>query len=382
MSAQEWLLKELMQSETGGGVWNEDCNAGFEFQRLGEGLSSGVDQVTLRLGQTSVVVVPTRGMGIARAERDGVRFGWDSPVAGPVHPSLVPVFDPGGLGWLEGFDELLVRCGLTSNGAPEFDVSGRLIWPLHGRIANVPAQDVRVALSEHEGWIEVSGTVCESRFHFTRLVMNSTIRLEDQGRSIRVVDRVTNESDRPAAIQMLYHVNFGPPLLGQGARVVGAFRTVVARDKHAASGIDNWFVFSGPDPTYREEVYFADIASDNRNKVTVALINDGEDVAASLVYDRGLLPCFALWKNTVGMADGYVAGLEPGTNFPNIRSFEAAQGRVLNLAPHESVEFELQTGLHTGKGEVSELLRGMRENMAYRPELIRRTGSPWSPGDV
>ena len=33
--------------------------------------------------------------------------------------------DPGGLGWLEGFDELFVRCGLDSNGPPLFDAQGR-----------------------------------------------------------------------------------------------------------------------------------------------------------------------------------------------------------------------------------------------------------------
>ena len=36
--------------------------------------------------------------------------------------------EPSGLGWLDGFDELLVRCGLESNGAPEFDADGRVVY--------------------------------------------------------------------------------------------------------------------------------------------------------------------------------------------------------------------------------------------------------------
>ena len=41
--------------------------------------------------------------------------------------------------------------------------------------------------------------------------------------------------------------------------------------------------------------------------------------------------------------DGYVIGLEPGTNFPNTHSFEAQHDRVVSLEPVEtkSIEFEL-----------------------------------------
>ena len=50
-----------------------------------------------------------------------MELGWKSPVHGPVHPNFVPLNEPSGLGWLDGFDELFVRCGLESNGAPDFD---------------------------------------------------------------------------------------------------------------------------------------------------------------------------------------------------------------------------------------------------------------------
>ena len=40
-------------------------------------------------------------------------------------------------------------------------------------------------------------------------------------------------------------------------------------------------------------------------------------------------------------ADGYVTGLEPGTNYPNPRSFEGQQKRFVKLTPGESVSFEV-----------------------------------------
>ncbi len=49
-------------------------------------------------------------------------------------------------------------------------------------------------------------------------------------------------------------------------------------------------------------------------------------------YSTKQLPCFTLWKNTPLAADGYVTGLEPGTNFPNPRTFEGQQGRFVKLA--------------------------------------------------
>src|ERR1700740_2851694 len=82
------------------------------------GRSDGLELIEIDNGALRVALLPQRGMGIWKAWLGDLELGWRSPVRGPVHPSHVPLFDPNGLGWLEGFDELLCRCGLTSNGAP------------------------------------------------------------------------------------------------------------------------------------------------------------------------------------------------------------------------------------------------------------------------
>ena len=82
-------------------------------------------------------------------------FGQDSRLGlacqGPVHPAFIELNDRGGLGWLKGFNEWIVRCGLSSNGAPGNDViidnngnKAEVFLPLHGKIANIPAQFVEV----------------------------------------------------------------------------------------------------------------------------------------------------------------------------------------------------------------------------------------------
>src|SRR5207244_7714578 len=105
--------------------------------------SDGVRVVEIDNGAMCIDLLPTRGMGIWRVRREHPSpsrggesvLGWHAPSREPVHPAFVPLMEPAGLGWLDGFNELLCRCGLESNGPPEFDDAGRLVRPLHGRIA-------------------------------------------------------------------------------------------------------------------------------------------------------------------------------------------------------------------------------------------------------
>jgi len=183
-------------------------------RRLAGGRREGVLLVELVAGNTRVLVLPDRGLGIWKMMAGDVELGWHSPVAGPVHPAFVPLAEPSGLGWLDGFDELVARCGLVSNGAPDFDANGRLRHGLHGRIANLPAHDVSVMLDDDAGTITLTGAVDETRFLMHSLRLETQLVLRADRPRLEWTDSVTNRSDRPVTIQLLYHVNLGPPLLG------------------------------------------------------------------------------------------------------------------------------------------------------------------------
>jgi galactose mutarotase-like enzyme len=353
-------------------------NVGFEIKRLSGGLSDGVEVLTIRCGTKKVEILTTRGLGIGQAENEGVRFGWDSPIAGPVHPQFVPISEPSGLGWLDGFDEMMVRCGLGNNGAPDFDDNGQLVWPLHGRIANLPGSDVVVELDDDAGTISVSGIVNESRFHFYRLELATTISLSIDSDEIQIVDRVTNRSNRPATFQMLYHSNFGPPVLEAGAKFYGPVKKVAPRDDHAAKSIANWDTYAEADAGYAEEVFFMDVQADDNGQALVLVANADQSVAASLRYEAQNLPCFTLWKNTVGVADGYVTGMEPGTNFPNPRSFEESKGRVVKLSAGESSTLEMSIGMLVGKSTISSAIDEVRSIYSEKPEVAEQPDPSWS----
>ncbi len=305
------------------------------------GVREGVDLVEIDNGKFRFAVVPTRGMGLWKAWLGDTEIGWSSPVKGPVHPNFVPVSDPGGLGWLDGFDELMCRCGLTSNGAPDFAPGGVCQYPLHGRIGNLPAHHVEVVSDDASGDINLVGVVDEVRFLFQKLRLTASYRTSPGRAGLTIVDTVTNLSGNPAELQLLYHVNFGPPILDPGAKAIAPVKAIVPRDARAAEGINAWDVYPNEEQGFSEQVYFFELAADAEGRTQVLLKNAHASQGVTLRFSTRQLPCFTLWKNTPLAVDGYVTGLEPGTNYPNPRSFEGQQKRFVKLAPGESVSFEV-----------------------------------------
>jgi galactose mutarotase-like enzyme len=317
------------------------------------GVREGVDLVEIDNGKFRFAVVPTRGMGLWKAWLGDTEIGWNSPVKGPVHPNFVPVADPGGLGWLEGFDELMCRCGLTSNGAPDFGPNGVCQFPLHGRIGNLPAHHVEIVSDDATGEISATGIVDEVRFLFQKLRLAASYKTTPGRTGLTIVDEVTNLSGNPAELQLLYHVNFGPPLLDPGAMVVAPVKTIVPRDPRAAEGISTWNSYPNEEQGFSEQVYFFLLAADSEGRTQVMLKNAHASQGVTLRYSTRQLPCFTLWKNTPLAADGYVTGLEPGTNYPNPRSFEGKQGRFVELAPGASMRFSVDLDILPNPAAVS-----------------------------
>ena len=326
----------------------------FEISKvtLRGGLRDGVDLIHVCNGPFCFDILPTRGMNLWRAWADDLKLGWNSPVRGPVHPSFVDMGEPSGLGWLDGFDELLAHCGLESNGAPDFDENGKLTYPLHGRIGNRPAHYVDVKVDDETGKISVTGIVEETRFHFTKLRMTSTIETNPGQLGLTIRDEIENFSASPKEIQMLYHWNFGDPLLDGGSSFVAPLKTVVPRNDHAASGIESWDSYDAPQSGFEEQVYFMELLSKEDGDTQALLKNAHSTQGMSLLFNSRTLPCFTVWKNTTAIADGYVTGIEPGTNFPNPRSYEGEQNRVIKLKPGGKVSFEVTLEAHTDAASV------------------------------
>lgn len=348
------------------------------LRTLRGGLRDGVRMLEIDNGTLRVALLPDRGMSIWKMCHGDTEIGWPSPIRGPVHPRWVPVAESSGLGFLDGFDEMLVRCGLVSNGAPEFDEQGRVRYPLHGRIGNLPAQQLSVEIDEQTGTIVVKSTVDECRFHFQKLRLHTTIMLGPNAPYVMITDGIENLSGNPAEAQLLYHINFGAPIHGPGSQVVAAVKEIVPRNAHAAAEIDAWHEFGPAEIDSEERVFFFELLADKDDQSQVMLKSPNGSRGVSVRLNKSQLPHFTLWKNTPPLADGYVTGLEPGTNFPNPRSFEGGQGRVVKLDAGKMAIFNLSVHVLPDAEKVAAVEQTIHKlQESVKPIIHREPQSGW-----
>lgn len=343
------------------------------------GKQDGVDLVIVNNGKMTLTIVPTRGMGIAKVEMGDVKLGWDSPVKEIVHPQFVNLQSRGGLGWLEGFNEWLVRCGLEFAGHPGKDKfinnvgeEAEMDLTLHGKIGNIPASEVTVLIDrDPPNRIRVRGRVDERMFYGPKLELWTEISTEPGSSSFRIEDRLTNRGTYDQEFELIYHLNHGPPLLGPGAEFVGAVKQVTPFNATAAKALDTFQVYDAPTKGFIEQVYCLTLFGNAANQSTVLLRNPAKDRALAIDFSLAELPYFTLWKNSNVAEEGYVTGLEPGTSFPYNRRVERSFGRVPKLGPGETRNFTLNFTVLATAAEVTRAADEIRKLQASPPKVDR-----------
>jgi hypothetical protein len=332
------------------------------------GKQEGVELVVIDNGRLAITVIPTRGMNILEVLRGSFRLGWQSPVKEVVHPSFVDLESRGGLGWLDGFNEWMVRCGLEFAGHPGRDVfttntgeQAEMDLTLHGKIGNTPASLVEVLIDRRPPHrLRLRGVVYERMFFGPKLELVTELSTVPGSDAFRIEDAVTNRGGTPQEFQLIYHVNYGAPLLEKGAKLVAALESVAPMNEQAAKGVNDYATYAGPTPGFVEQVYLARPRADAEHRTSVMLQNAAGDRAASLTWNVEELPYLTIWKNTAERADGYVTGLEPATGFPFNRRIERQQGRVPKLAAGQTRHFRLDCSVHLG----SDAVQSMAERIA------------------
>jgi hypothetical protein len=303
------------------------------------GSQEGVTVIEVDNGALRFTVVPTRGMGLQRVTAGNLTLGWDSPVKQIVHPRHIDLQDQHGKGWLVGFNECMVRCGVAFAGHPGED-QGHLLT-LHGRIANIPASLVEVIVDQappHR--IRVRGLVEERMFKFGAFELWTEITTVPGSSSLSIDDRLINRSAYAKEYQLIYHANFGPPLLEAGSRFEAPIDTLFPF--YPGQDLDNYAIYRGPTPGFGEEAYCLTMHRDPEGFATTMLCNAMRSLGVAVRYETSTLPYFTLWKNTDTLEDGYVTGLEPCTSFPYNRRVERHFGRVPSIEPGGERRFQLE----------------------------------------
>ncbi|MBN1505752.1 MAG: aldose 1-epimerase family protein [Sedimentisphaerales bacterium] len=357
-----------------------DCPHAWSVRKhvLRGGRQEGVDVIDVDNGRLRFRVVPTRGMSLQKAMLGDVRLGWDSPVRDLVHPKLLDLESRQGLGWLEGFNEWVVRCGLEFFGAPGMDEfidntgnKARMDLTLHGKIGNIPASFVQVTVDRSPPYtIRVRGRVDETCMHGPKLELWAEISTQAGSDSLRISDKITNRSAKEQEFGVLYHANYGPPLMEQDAKFIGPVKRVVPINALAAAGLSTYDVYRGPTPGVAERVYCLWLWADPYDRTKVMLRNARGDKAVVMAFSVKELPYFTIWKNPVALEDGYVTGLEPGTGFSRNRSIERRAGRVPVLKPHESRTFTLDFLALADSDRIADTAREIQRIQGDRPTQI------------
>jgi hypothetical protein len=317
--------------------------AGVELLEFADGPERGVRVLDFRTGSgLGFRVAVDRGFDLLAAEYRGIPIGWRSPT-GPRHPGLASPEENRGWGFLRSFTGLLATCGLDQTLAPatssalNYNYPGfsETDYPLHGRISQIPAR----LLGYGERWegddctLWAEGEVAQMAVFGENLVLTRRIEARLGGRAISVDDRVENRGFRPTAHMLLYHYNFGYPLLDDGAELLLPSRAIVhaVHQDLRAQGV-GYRIQGPPRPDFREQVYEHDMVAAADGMAPAALINPklgAGGFGIRLDYDRAALPCLIEWQCL--QSGLYALGIEPSTHHVQGRAFAEQRGELAYL---------------------------------------------------
>jgi galactose mutarotase-like enzyme len=320
---------------------------GIRRFKLIEGTESGVELIQVRTGGgLTYYVSPMRCLDISLAEFGGVPISWQSP-NGDVHPAY---YDANGLEWLRtAVGGLLMTCGLRQVGSPSEDQGESL--GLHGRIHHSPARQVAAQGTwlDDEYEMMISGVIEETRIFGEYLRLSREIQSRLGQNTIHIKDSVENIGFEPTPLMLLYHFNFGFPLMSEQTKILFPSQRVVPREAETLwEGYDKW---QKPTLGYQERVYYhEDILKSTEGKGWVAAIiqnpkfpvADGGscDLSVNLSWATENLPRLVQWK--MPGAGVHVLGIEPANCYVEGRAKERERGTLVTLEPGESLSYELK----------------------------------------
>ena len=310
---------------------------GFKDYIYNDGPSRGLRAFDLKNGRNiEMTFLADRGLDISEFRYKGYNIGLNNKV-GIRSPYLY--VEDGGSGFLKQFyGGLLTTCGITYAGGAGVD-NGKALG-LHGPFNNIPADQV-CAQIDYEGddrVIRVSGNVREREVFGTDMIMKRSFTLETESDKLRIHDVVTNQSFETQPVMLIYHINFGYPILDDGAKAYFSATKITPRTEFAAETIESYNVMEAPGCGRDEQCYYH-TEQPEEGEAFAMLHNEQLGIAAIVRFDKDVLPFMCEWKCM--RAGEYALGLEPTTSGVVNRSEARELGNLTYLEPGESREYNV-----------------------------------------
>lgn len=338
---------------------------------------AGIRRVELEHGQPLLHVwnaagltldlLPSRAFDLWRVAWRGRPLTWLSRNA--------PHAADAGAGWLERFNGgLLATCGLRHAGPAEVDAETGERRGLHGDVGTLRAGRVatRQGWEGDRYWLRAFGEVAEASLFGPQLVLRREVAVPHDEAAIEIRDRIENRGDVPQPLMVLYHVNLGFPLIGDGAVLSVPGETPTPRDDAARAGLERWQRWGPPEVASTEQVFFHRpvSAQDGWSRVVLG----SESFALELAWDARSAPWLTQWKNT--RRGIYVSGIEPGNCLPEGQNRAREEGRLETLEPGESRDFALRFRVLEGADVAAARAAVQRLADAGRPSAPTLAGYP------
>lgn len=299
----------------------------FSYARqsvLSDGPGRGQRIIDIFNGQgLSCTVNPDRGLNVVECSCFGIPLAYRAPGG---HRASTGFFQ---LDWPAG---LFTTCGLHNIGVPSMGE------PQHGRISTMAADDV--AASRENGDIVVRGRVREGWLFGPNLELVRKMTFSCRENTILIEDTVTNLAAEPDDLAILYHCNFGYPLIAPGIEFDTPAHAVEPRDAEAAKGIDHWNEMDEPVVGYKEQCFRHKLVAGADGMAKMRIINRKLGMAATVAYDTKTIHQMVQWKNC--MTRNYVLGLEPAVGSLMGREADLRDHQLIHLECDQSVDFKVK----------------------------------------
>jgi hypothetical protein len=310
---------------------------GIESYTIDAGEGRGVRALCVNTGGgLRYRVLADRGLDIDQA------FFHQHSLAFLTHKGVTPPrrANDRGINWLQGFPGgLLTSCGPFNIGPPGEDQGQEL--GLHGSHSNTAATIESVVQPDPRAGrlgMSVTGVVRSGALFGPLLELRRTITSTLGSNAIEFADEFSNPGNTDAPHAWLLHINFGHPLVDEGAELCYDSPKVEPKEvpEHVSrfrKGVDAKKV-PGPLDAHRgfnESVaYLYPRATDRAGNTTVGIVNRGLGVGVAVRYSTKEFPRCINWQHW-GPGE-YVTALEPANGTVRGRWVDREEG-LLDTIP-------------------------------------------------
>lgn len=252
------------------------------------GKSQGLNVIDCNNGVIRFLLNESNALDVMQLYHNGVNVSFLSKNAFTANKSGFDSRFEGGMLYTCGFDSVGSRDGFAT----------------HGSFHITPAEVTKIECNDEE--IIIEADVRNSALFGKNLLVKRRVYTKVGSSSVKISDTLINEAYRAEDYCVLYHVNFGYPMLDEGVEIEADLSEIIPRTDWAKQNSDTATLIESPVDNKEETCYYLEL-----NKPEISVVNKKLAKKCTVKYSGDTLPCFIEWKS---MASGdYAFGLEPTT---------------------------------------------------------------------